>query len=265
MAFGDNMGSEIERVHSPSVEEFNNLYANQGKPVLITGVVSNWKAYGLWNPAYFKSVCGDRQVGVRRFTNGAYNKSTAENMRLADYLDVVSQAQTGDERLYLGGQPLNSILPEVCGDYVVPQYVDTDKFQLIAYMGSSVHSQLHFHPFAKALLCVVSGSKRIKIFAPDQTPYLYQTLNFSRIEGEPVDLKKFPLYAKAHYYEIEVKAGEMLFFPIYWWHGVETMDFTSAIVFFWKDNSLTKYFPPRGIPWHTPLAIMADSVMQDFR
>jgi len=239
---------QVDRVHVPSIEQFNKLYADPGKPVLITGIISQWKACSLWNPQYFNSIAGERLVSIKRMRNGAYLKARSESMRLEDYLNIVNEKPVGSERVYLSEQSVESILPEVLGDFTTPIYIDSKKFSAVSYIGSHVHSQIHFHPFGKALLCQVSGRKRVKLFAPDQTPFLYQKLNFSKIEGEPVDLEKYPLYEKAEYYECEVNAGEMLFFPIYWWHGVETEEFSSAVVFFWDDSRKLRWRPPAGIP-----------------
>jgi hypothetical protein len=220
---------------------------------LITGVVSEWDACSLWNSQYFNSIAGERSVPVKRMRNGAYVGAHSEAMKLADYLELVNKEPVGNERVYLSEQTVESILPEVVGDFTVPAYIDSKKFTAVSYIGSHVHSQIHFHPFGKALLCQVTGRKRVKLFAPDQSPFLYQSFNFSKIEGEPVDLDEYPLYGKARYYECDVNAGEMLFFPIYWWHGVETPEFSSAVVFFWNDPRRMRWLPPSGIPWHTPL------------
>jgi len=249
----------VERVHAPSAEIFKKLYADPGKPVLISGVVSEWNACSQWTIPYFNSIAGDRLVTVRRMRNGAYIAARREEMKLMDYLEIVSNKAVGNERVYLGGQDVKKIFPEIVDDYTVPQYIESEKIDTVCYIGSQVHSQIHFHPYGKALLCVVSGRKRVKLFAPDQTPYLYQKFNFSKIEGEPVDLNSFPLYRNARYYECEVHAGEMLFFPIYWWHGVETDDFTSAIVFFWDDSRKTRWNPPEGIRWYYPPLFEASS------
>lgn len=244
---------QVERVHKPSFEEFNKLYAKAGKPVLITGVVSQWKAYSLWNPQYFKSFAGERGVPVKRMKNGNYREASSELMTLSEYLALVNNNPVEKDRVYLSEQPVKKILPELVSDYSVPAYIDSKEPLAACYIGSHVYSQIHFHPYGKALLCVVSGRKRVKLFAPDQTQFLYQKYNFSKITEEPVDLEKYPLYANANYYECEVNAGEMLFFPIYWWHGVDTQEFTSAVVFFWNDSRRLRWSPPPGIPWHTPL------------
>lgn len=133
-------------------------------------------------------------------------------MTLTEYLDNANRRPVDDERLYLSEQIIREILPEIVNDYTVPPYINSSRFITACYIGSHVHSQIHFHPYGKALLCVASGCKRVKLFSPDQTPFLYQKYDFSKITGEPVDLNVYSLYEKAQYYECEVKSGEMLFF-----------------------------------------------------
>lgn len=182
--------------------------------------------------------------------NGVYSNARVEKMKLSDYLETISKEPIGNERLYFSEESVYRILPEITKDYCPPLYIKSKNIRAVIYMGNNVHSQIHFHMRGKALLCQVIGRKRVKLFSPEQTPFLYQELNFSRIEGEPVDLNKYPLYAKARYYECDLDPGEMLFIPIYWWHGVETIGFGCSIVFFWNDPWKSRLFPPRGIPLH---------------
>lgn len=253
MSFPGDFSLTIDRVDKLSVDDFINIYSKQNKPVLVTGVVSEWKAFSKWNIKYLKSVVGHKSIPIKRMHNGNYVDARTETMRFSDYLDIVINKPIKDERYYLSEQPVNNIFQEITKDFNVPEYIQSDEYKTVCYMGSNVYSQIHFHPYGNALLCVVSGTKRVKLFAPDQTPYLYQKFNFSKINSEPVDLKKFPLYKKARYLELEVKAGEMLFFPIYWWHGVETEAFSSALVFFWDDPRKERWSTPKGIPWYCPI------------
>jgi hypothetical protein len=246
-------------VHAPSTQDFKSLYADKNKPVLITGVVSKWGAYSMWKTDYFNSFAADRSVPVKHMVNGSYLGAITKIMKLKDYLEIIDKPVANKERYYLSEQPVADLFPEIVNDYSVPEYIESDKYLSVCYIGSNVNSQIHFHPYGKALLCVVSGRKRVKLFAPDQTRYLYQKFNFSKINDEPVNLKDFPLYKNAKYYECEVNAGEMLFFPIYWWHAVETDDFTTALVFFWDDPRKVRWHPPAGISWYHPIIFEVSS------
>ncbi|WGS87250.1 cupin-like domain-containing protein [Methylomonas sp. UP202] len=256
----DDFSCVVDRINSPTLEEFNMLYVQSSRPVIITGGLENWTASSKWNPYYFKSVCGSRTVPVKRMNNGSYLNAPIEMLKFDDYLDrVSSQKPNSEERFYLSEQPIKKILPEIASDFEVPVYVDAKEYLSMCYIGSHVNSQIHFHPYGKALLCVVSGCKRVKLFSPDQTDFLYCKYNFSKIDCDPVDLDKYPLYKKAKYYECEIRAGEMMFFPIYWWHGVQTDEFSSAVVFFWDDSRKVRWNSPSGIPRHYPFLFEVNS------
>jgi len=118
----------ITCIDSPSIEDFNKLYENLNKPVLITGVVSKWRAVSLWNSQYFKSFAENRLVPVKRMKNGNYLGAKTEIMTLGEYLDKANACPTDEERLYLSEQSTDKIMPEVIDDYIPPPYINTSKF-----------------------------------------------------------------------------------------------------------------------------------------
>jgi hypothetical protein len=97
------------------------------------------------------------------------------------------------------------------------------------------------HNFA----CVVAGTKRFMIFPPEQLSNLYLGSMSKTPAGTPVsvvdprapDLDKYPRFRKAieAAVVVEVKAGEVLFLPAYWFHYVETVGPTILINFWWDD------------------------------
>lgn len=252
---------QIDKVESPSLEEFERIYASNAKPVIITGISSQWTACSGWNVNYFKLLAGNKIIPIKRMKNGAYARARTEYMKFGDYLDVLDENPNNNERFYLSEESVARILPEIISDFAPPPYITTSKYDAVIYLGRDVHSQLHFHTDGKALLCPVIGQKHVKIFSPDQTSYLYRKLNFSKIEGEPVNTDKFPLYEKAKYYKCIVSPGEMLYFPIFWWHGVYTPDFNCSIVFFWDDPWRARLIPPAGIPIYSGVMFQLTSLI----
>jgi lysine-specific demethylase 8 len=90
----------------------------------------------------------------------------------------------------------------------------------------------------------VAGYKYIRLYAADQTPYLYQQQaqpgggglgaqgNLSAVEIASPDMETHPLFAKAVYTETVLGPGEMLFIPAKCWHYVRSLS-TSFSVSFW--------------------------------
>jgi hypothetical protein len=48
----------IDRVERPTQEVFQHEYLARGRPVIISGMMKDWRALSLWNAAYFKSALG---------------------------------------------------------------------------------------------------------------------------------------------------------------------------------------------------------------
>jgi lysine-specific demethylase 8 len=88
---------------------------------------------------------------------------------------------------------------------------------------------LHYDTQYRNLLCQVQGKKKIYLFAPDQSKYMYPSDKFdlgsvcSKVNFWDVDNKKFPDFNKAKYIEIILNPGQILSIPPYWWHAVENI------------------------------------------
>jgi hypothetical protein len=105
-------------------------------------------------------------------------------------------------------------------------------------------SSLHKDPYEN-IYCVIGGSKLFTLFHPCSFPFLneqtYPRARWKRDNGkwkiEPINhetvpwisvnpqnrsesIKKFPPFQYAHQISVEVKAGETLFLPSFWYHEV---------------------------------------------
>src|ERR1700741_4527998 len=96
---------------------------------------------------------------------------------------------------------------------------------------------LHFD-MTHNLVGQVTGRRRVTLFAPSETPYLYpyplRTLNWhhSRVNLDAPDLDRFPSFPRARASEVELDRGDMLFIPKGWWHRFKTVEDAIALNFF---------------------------------
>lgn len=246
---------ELERIPAPSREEFERRYLRPGRPVLITGVVSKWPAASLWTPDQLVSRVGQNQVPVSVMSRpGDYAGAVRRKMALAEYVATLSGGSQGPGETYLGEVPLAKFFPELMGDVERPGFFpDEDPLNAVLYMGLRQFSQLHYHPLGSATLCQVYGRKRLWLYPPDQTPYLYKypwysdNSNMSLTTSSKPDPREFPRFARAKPIELVIGPGELLFIPIYWWHAIQNEELNIAVVFFWYRSMRTRWLPPPGM------------------
>jgi hypothetical protein len=246
---------ELERIHAPSQEEFERRYLRPGRPVLISGVVDKWPATSLWSPEHLVAKVGQNQVPVSVMPRaGDYAGAVRKKMPLSDYVASLSRPPQGSGEMYLGEVPLAKFFPELLADVQRPGFFpDEDPLNAVLYMGRRQFSQLHYHPQGSATLCQVFGRKRLWLYPPDQTPYLYKypwyshNSNMSLTTSPKPDPKEFPRFAKARAIELDIGPGELLFIPIYWWHAVQNEQLNVAVVFFWYRSARSRWLPPAGM------------------
>lgn len=231
----------IERRSNLSYEEFVQEYASVGKPVIITDVVKNWKAFTKWNLDFFRSKYGSVNVGVQDYnpeSEFTRYERTYESMRIDDYIDYMTSG-AGNKLLYLTGLCVydHSELWEDCEEPIyfnnwytkMPLELLKKHFRytyevFMGFKDTSVglHYDLHYDA---TWVAVISGRKKVILFPPDQGKYLYE----GRVNCFKPNLEKFPLYAKAKSVECILNQGEILRIPPNWWHQLKNLEDTIAL------------------------------------
>lgn len=101
---------------------------------------------------------------------------------------------------------------------------------------------LHFDKM-HGFLCMTFGKKRVRLFAPTESPYLQRYISerytskaiyqFSPIaDTDNVDPLIFPFFQRLHGFEHYLMPGEILFIPAGWWHEVKSLE-TSGFLSYW--------------------------------
>lgn len=144
---------------------------------------------------------------------------------------------------YLAQHELFDQIPALRGDIIIPDYCclgDSEKVRINAWFGpEGTVSPLHTDP-QHNLLAQVVGSKYIRLYAPDQTPFLYahssdsMVHNTSQVDCESVDREQFPLFADAKYVDCVLKEGEVLYLPPKWWHYVRSLSRSFSVSFWFE-------------------------------
>ena len=220
--------SPVERVGAISKQSFLDDYRRPRRPVVVEELTASWPARRKWSVDYLKTVAGDREIplcdGSRPARGRAYQHAAASRMLLRDYLERLAQGENALRIFFVRVVPM---LPELVPDFVYPEMGVRFVEHLSVFFagGQSARVQMHFDvDFPDVFLCHFGGRKRVVLFAPDQTPYLYRVpFSFSArfdLTPESPDYDTFPALARARGEIAELGHGDALYIPPGYWHYV---------------------------------------------
>jgi len=236
----------IERLHRPTRAEFEERFLRPQKPVIITGAMDSWPVLNRWSNEYLRERAGTRSLRISMAHRGIHFKGANQIldptvMSLGEYIDLISSQRISDGRLYAAIIPIEQALPELWSDVRFPEYFDR-KLSTSTNMwfgpGSNV-SPLHYDSMHN-FLTQVRGRKRVVLFPPGEIRRLYpfafhqRSLHISQVNMVEPDHARFPEFQKAARMELVLEPGEMLFIPVFWWHGVSGMGENLSINYWWS-------------------------------
>lgn len=110
-----------------------------------------------------------------------------------------------------------------------------------------LRSSTHYDPHHN-LLCVVSGRKKVTLWPPSASPFLYplpvygEASNHSSVSVEEPD---YSIYTRARYMKeysetVILNCSDVVFIPEGWYHQVDSDDLTIAVNFWWKSRIMTQ-------------------------
>jgi len=220
--------SPVERVGAIGKQTFVDDYRRPRRPVVLEELTASWPARRNWTVDYLKTVAGHREVplydGSRPARDHAYPYAAVARMPLREYLE---RLEAGERALRIFFVRVMSALPELLSDFTYPdlgvRYLD--RLSVLFAGGRGARVQMHFDvDYSEVFLCHFGGPKRVILFAPDQTPYLYRVpFSFSArfdVAPEAPDYERFPALARARGTIAEVGHGDALYIPPGYWHYV---------------------------------------------
>jgi LPS sulfotransferase NodH len=243
----------IERRSVLSREEFRDRYYAANRPVVIQGLMTEWRATTAWTPDYLKSVAGEHTVEVMtgrdadpRYEMNAHRHRT--EMRFADYVDMVYSGKVTNDYCMVpnngflqrpGAQPLlRDFTP--FSEYLRPAGAGTGCFLSFGPAGTVM--PLH-HETGNVVLAQVVGRKRYRLIPAAQWQHVYNSTGvFSDVDCERPDFRQFPKFRRATVINVVVQSGEVLFMPVGWWHHVRAIDVSMTI-------SFTNFVFPNCFSW----------------
>ncbi|KAG0626217.1 hypothetical protein M758_2G111700 [Ceratodon purpureus] len=253
---------------APTVEEFVNGCYQAQTPMVIRGAMETW-ASRKWTPESLKEKFGHLNVPVElgfwKEEEGRYGDyrdlyqesithagskeyfMAHQPMSLTDFIDIFmcKREDSSSPPPLIGYMAQHQLLTEVPGmanDIPDPDYVKAQRavYQRNIWLGpAGTISPLHFDPYHN-ILAQIWGTKHIRLYAPEESSRLYPFTssmflrNTSQLNPEDLNAsKKWPEFEKAQHWDCELRAGEMLYIPLKWWHYVRAVSNSLSASFWW--------------------------------
>lgn len=195
--------------------------------------------------SYLRARCGHRRVQLKadrlldRSGRRYFVDDPTEDATLSDFLALLEDAERrqASPTRYLGKSNLCRVAPELADDIAAAPRAPLAQFATCfgpntqgvhTYLGCGFNTTPIHCDSGENLLAVLAGTKRFDLYPPTDADCLYivQKINssvppFVAPEAMPEDLaERCPLYRQATPIRVDLEKGDMLYLPVFWWHGV---------------------------------------------
>jgi ribosomal protein L16 Arg81 hydroxylase len=246
----------VERRSNLPREEFLERYYAANHPVVVTGMMDNWKARTLWTAEYFTSTCGGETIEVmagrdadaRYEINSEAHKTT---MLFSEYIERITREGAGNDCYLVANNNLlrRKSMRRLLGDIeMFPEYLDPEQADggVFFWFGPAATVTPLHHDTMNVLLAQVSGRKRVTLIPSWQIQHVYNDIGvYSEVDCEDPDCAKFPAFESAQVRNLVLEPGEALFIPVGWWHHVRALDLSVSV-------SFTNFLFPNHYGWNQP-------------
>ncbi len=229
--------SEVDIVDSISPADFKEQYYLPKRPLVIRNLSQSWPAYEKWNWDYFKTLVGDKKVGLyNNIKSDAYTPiNTADDYKtFGDYIDMI---RTGPAawRIFLFN--IFEHAPQLTKDFTWPDELMNGfvkRYPMLFVGGATSITHMHFDiDMSHILHTQFVGRKKVLLFPFEEQHKLYRKpfevlslADFSHYHhqnGSP-DYDQFPALKLAQGFDVTLEHGDTLYMPAGYWHHMEYLD-----------------------------------------
>lgn len=165
-------------------------------------------------------------------------------VRFIDALESIISTPGRDapRSIYLGSLPIDAYLP----GFSLQNALSILKPDIVPrlWLGHASVVSAHYDTLDN-IACVVAGTRRFKLFAPEAIAHLYVGPLDHTMAGQPVSLaasappddERYPRFREVRDQALtaELQAGDAIYIPKLWWHQVEALSSFNALVNYWWD------------------------------
>jgi hypothetical protein len=251
---------EIDARSLLDAEQFVREVAQACRPVILRGLVTEWPAVlaARQSPAaleeYLGRISRDGEVEVfigQPQIQGKYYYAPdlkgfnfeRKRMPLREALaQIVSTCSDAKQSMYLGSLPTRAYLAGFEQAHSLRILAATVEPRI--WLGHASNVSAHYDTFDN-IACVVAGTRRFTLFAPETIDRLYVGPLEYTMAGQPVSLaasapdddERYPRFRGMRDQALiaELGAGDAIYIPKLWWHQVEALSPFNALVNYWWD------------------------------
>ena len=213
-------------------------------PVIITDVFSVLPNLAKWDLDYAARKIAEKETIVLQESeqSGGW---TPISMRTSEYFQRIKNGFKGGPLIYMAQQNIEDAHPELIPliefDQLIPRNIVR---QRIFWLGpGGTRAPLHMDPDDNFFIQLM-GAKTFYLFSPDDTRHLYansprsNSPELSQVKACDIDLAAHPKTIFANAIQVNIKPGEILFLPAYWWHEVVNGPENSISINLWCRTKL---------------------------
>lgn len=230
---GMDSGATVQRVNANELTEksFARDFVDTNTPVLIKGGLKHWPAYKKWiEPGYLESISDEAKINYHRHLNFSNDSRMKKTAKPHSFLDALKEMRSGiKEVLFMPisfkKKHFKALKDDVTGFPFLtkrPKPLFYPEMRLFIYKGAG--SSWHLHVLDETIMCQISGKKRVAMLPTNDSTYpeLKEIFYHDKLMDGGDCIKHMDGRIKP--LVVDVDAGDTLYIPPNWWHGVEPLD-----------------------------------------
>jgi hypothetical protein len=233
---------KVPRRNRCSPAEFFDRYYFANRPVILRGLMKNWKALRVWSPEYFAAKFGNCLVEIvsGRDRDPHYESNFPNlrtTLRMKDYVRMLNEAgETNNfylsaRNFFFRQRRFQPLLRDVRCPRGLLNPKNFRKGANLFFGPRGTVTSLH-HDAQNILFGQIYGRKLFQLIPPCDGDKLYVEREcFSAVDLASRDYSRFPLFRRASILSVIVPPGDFLFIPVGWWHWVKALDISMSVSF----------------------------------
>ncbi|AZC23615.1 hypothetical protein C4K39_1931 [Pseudomonas sessilinigenes] len=212
-------------------------YLKRGEPVIVRNAATAWPIFCM-SVGQIVSHLGSLDVSLLLEEYDLENARPPKYQKTS-FADYVESLYVPDAPVH-GYMAANTVPPALEDSYRFPSVFAREVFNTPRWWIGPAGTGLRLHrDMVDNFLVQLKGRKKIRLYAPSETRFLYPAsvggnlmYEPSRVDPENYQADKFPDYQHSVSTVCELQAGDMLYLPAGWWHHVLNLEVSWSLNFF---------------------------------